>query len=36
MSLFPFVTYDEDVVKDDTFPLYREIAWDFKNLIIDF
>ena len=31
MSLFPFVTYDEDVVKDDTFPLYREIAWDFKK-----
>ena len=31
MSLFPFVTYKEDVVKDNTFPLYREIAWDFKR-----
>ena len=31
MSLFPFVTYKEDVVKDNTFPLYKEIAWDFKR-----
>ena len=31
MSLFPFVTYEENVVKDNTFPLYREIAWDFKK-----
>ena len=31
MSLFPFVTYKEDVVKDNTFPLYREIAWNFKR-----
>ena len=31
MSLFPFVTYKEDVVKYNTFPLYREIAWDFKR-----
>ena len=31
MSLFPFVTYKEDVVKNNSFPLYREIAWDFKR-----
>ena len=31
MSLFPFVTYEENVVKENTFPLYREIAWDFKK-----
>ena len=31
MSLFPFVTYKEDIVKDNSFPLYREIAWDFKR-----
>ena len=31
MSLFPFVTYKEDMIKDNTFPLYREVAWDFKR-----
>ena len=31
MSLFPFVTYKEDMVKDNSFPLYREVAWDFKK-----
>ena len=31
MSLFPFVTYDESIVKDNTFPLYKEIAWDFNK-----
>ena len=31
MSLFPFVTYKEDIVKDNTFPLYKEVAWDFKR-----
>ena len=31
MSLFPFVTYEENVVKENTFPLYREVAWDFKR-----
>ena len=31
MSLFPFVTYKEDIVKSNSFPLYREIAWDFKR-----
>ena len=31
MSLFPFVTYKENIVKNNSFPLYREIAWDFKR-----
>ena len=31
MSLFPFVTYKDNIVKDNTFPLYKEIAWDFKR-----
>ena len=31
MSLFPFVTYKEDMVKNNSFPLYREVAWDFKK-----
>ena len=31
MSLFPFVTYKEDIVKNNSFPLYREVAWDFKK-----
>ena len=31
MSLFPFVTYDENIVKNNVFPLYKEVAWDFKN-----
>lgn len=31
MSIFPFVTYDESIVKDNTFPLYKEIAWDFNK-----
>ena len=33
MSIFPFVTYEEDIVKNNSFPLYREIAWDFKRNI---
>ena len=31
MSLFPFVTYKDDMVKDNSFPLYKEVAWDFKR-----
>ena len=31
MSLFPFVTYEENIVKNDSFPLYKEVAWDFKK-----
>jgi hypothetical protein len=31
MSLFPFVSNIEDVKIDNTFPLYREVAWDFEK-----
>lgn len=31
MSLFPFISNAAEVKVDNTFPLYREIAWDFKN-----
>ena len=33
MSLFPFISNTDDVKVDNSFPLYREIAWDFKNNI---
>lgn len=33
MSLFPFISNTDDVKVDNTFPLYKEIAWDFKNNI---
>ena len=33
MSLFPFVSSVDDVKIDNTFPLYKEVAWDFKNNI---
>lgn len=33
MSLFPFISNTDDVKIDNTFPLYREIAWDFKKNI---
>ena len=33
MSLFPFISNTDDVKVDNTFPLYREVAWDFKNNI---
>lgn len=33
MSLFPFVSNIEEVKIDNTFPLYKEIAWDFKRNI---
>lgn len=33
MSLFPFVSNVDDVKADNSFPLYKEIAWDFdKNI----
>lgn len=33
MSLFPFISNADDVKVDNSFPLYREIAWDFdKNI----
>ena len=31
MSLFPFVSNIEEVKIDNTFPLYKEVAWDFKR-----
>ena len=32
MSLFPFISNGVDDVKiDNTFPLYREVAWDFEK-----
>ena len=33
MSLFPFVSNIEEVKIDNTFPLYKEVAWDFKRNI---
>ena len=33
MSLFPFVSNIDEVKIDNSFPLYREVAWDFKNNI---
>ena len=31
MNLFPFVSNIEDVKIDNTFPLYKEVAWDFEK-----
>ena len=32
MSLFPFISNNVDEVKvDNSFPLYREVAWDFEK-----
>ena len=31
MSIFPFVSNVDEVKVDNSFPLYREIAWDFKK-----
>ena len=34
MSLFPFISNNVDEVKiNNTFPMYKEVAWDFKNNI---
>ena len=33
MSLFPFISNTDDVKVDNTFPMYKEVAWDFKNNI---
>ena len=33
MSLFPFISNTDEVKVDNTFPLYKEIAWDFKKNI---
>ena len=31
MSLFPFISNVDEVKLDNSFPLYREVAWDFKR-----
>lgn len=32
MSIFPFISTSNDVVAEDSvFPLYREVAWDYKR-----
>ena len=31
MSLFPFINNVDTVKIDNTFPLYREVAWDFEK-----
>ena len=32
MSLFPFISNNVDEVKiDNSFPLYKEVAWDFEK-----
>ena len=31
MSLFPFVSNTDEVKVDNSFPLYKEIAWDFEK-----
>ena len=31
MSLFAFISNIEEVKVDNTFPMYKEVAWDFEN-----
>ena len=31
MSLFPFVSNVDEVKVDNSFPLYKEVAWDFEK-----
>ena len=31
MSLFPFISNVNEVKVDNSFPMYKEIAWDFKK-----
>ena len=33
MSLFPFKSNADEVKVDNSFPMYKEVAWDFKNNI---
>lgn len=33
MSLFPFISNTDDVKVNNNFPLYKEVAWDFKRNI---
>lgn len=29
MSIFPFITYDEEVITSNVLPPYHEVAWDY-------
>ena len=31
MSLFPFISGTDEIKVDNSFPLYREVAWDFEK-----
>ena len=31
MSLFPFISGTDEIKVDNSFPMYKEIAWDFKK-----
>ena len=31
MSLFPFISNADEVKVDNTFPMYKEVAWDFEK-----
>ena len=31
MSLFPFISNTDEVKNDNSFPLYKEVAWDFEK-----
>ena len=31
MSLFPFISGTDEIKVDNSFPMYKEIAWDFKR-----
>ena len=31
MSLFPFISNNDEVKVDNSFPLYKEVAWDFEK-----
>ena len=31
MSLFPFISNTDEVKADNSFPLYKEVAWDFEK-----
>ena len=33
MSLFPFISNTDEIKVDNSFPMYKEIAWDFKRNI---
>ena len=31
MSLFPFISNNDEVKVDNSFPIYKEVAWDFEK-----